>query len=211
MTNTDSRILPRFSPRLILALPLAGLMLMIPKLALAHVCLHVGLHDGPHDGHGFAAGIGHPVGGADHVLAMVAVGIWAALGGGRAVWAMPAAFLAAMLFGGVLGAEGVPLPGVEPLILASIIALGAAAGLAWRPPLMLALVGIAICAVAHGYAHGAEGSAELPFAVGFLIATAALHLVGLAAGYALIKAGQSMAARAAGGGVAMAGLVLAFA
>lgn len=205
MTITDSRILPRFSPRLILALPLAGLMLMIPKLALAHV----GLHDGLHDGHGFAAGIGHPVGGADHVLAMVAVGIWAALGGGRAVWAMPAAFLAAMLFGGVLGAEGVPLPGVEPLILASIIALGAA-GLAWRPPLMLALVGIAICAVAHGYAHGAEGSAELPFAVGFLIATAALHLVGLAAGYALIKAGQSMAARAAGGGVAMAGLVLAF-
>lgn len=202
MTRNDSRTLPRFSSSLIMALPLAGLMLMIPKLALAHVGLH--------DGQGFAAGIGHPIGGADHVLAMVTVGIWAALTGGRAVWAMPAAFLAAMLFGGVLGAQDVPLPGVEPMILASIIVLGAAAGLAWRPPLMLALAGIAVFGVAHGYAHGVEGSAQLPFAVGFLIATAALHAVGLAAGYVMLGTAQGMAARAAAGGAAVVGLVLAF-
>ena len=202
MTPTQSRAVPSLPYRLTLALPMAGLILMIPKLAFAHVGLH--------DGQGFGAGFGHPVGGADHVLAMVTVGLWAALSGGRAAWAMPAMFLAAMLVGGVLGAEGVPLPGVEPMILASIIGLGAAAGLAWRPPLAIALAGIAVFGLAHGYAHGAEGSAEFGYAAGFLLSTALLHLVGLAAGFGLIRAGQSAAARAAGGGAAVAGLVLAF-
>jgi urease accessory protein len=201
MIRTKCSVLSRQPLRLMMALPLAGLLLMIPKLASAHV--------GFHDGSGFGAGLGHPVGGADHVLAMVMVGIWAALSGGRAVWAMPATFLSAMLMGGGLGLAGVPLPGVEPVILASIIILGAAAGLAWRPPLLLALAGVAVFGIAHGHAHGAEGSAEFGYAAGFMLSTALLHLVGLALGFGLIRAGQGVAARAVGGGAAVAGLVLA--
>jgi urease accessory protein len=202
MQQTQNRALFWVPTRLMDSLPIVGLLLMIPNLALAHV--------GMHDGHGFSTGAGHPLNGLDHVLAMVTVGIWAALSGRRAVWAMPASFLVAMLAGGVLAAAGIAFPLAEPTILASIIVLGFAAAVAWRPPLMLALAGMTAFGLAHGYAHGVEGSADIGFVAGFLVSTAALHLLGLAVGFGLIKIEQTRAARAIGGAAALVGLGLAF-
>lgn len=189
--------------RLVAALPLAVLILAVPALAMAH--------PGHEAGDAFASGLGHPVGGLDHVLAMVGVGLWAATTGGRALWAMPLAFVLAMLGGGVAGALGVPFPAVEPMILASIVLLGVAVALALRPPLPLALGGIALFGLAHGHAHGAEGpvSGMALYALGFVLATAALHGAGLLAGLGLARL-NSRAARAMGGGTALAGLALAF-
>lgn len=160
----------------------------------------------------FAAGLAHPLGGADHVLAMVAVGLWAGLAAGRALWAMPASFVAAMLGGGVLGAAGLALPGVEPLILASVIVTGAAAALAIRPPLPLALAVLAVFGAAHGAAHGAEapGAGFQGYAAGFVLATLALHLAGLVLAQALCRLRQGRLARIIGGGAAAGGLALAF-
>lgn len=178
---------------------------ILPAAALAHT--GVGAHGAP-----FVSGLLHPVLGADHLLAMLAVGLLAGMTGGRAAWAYPASFVAAMILGGALGYEGVALPVVEPAILASVVVLGAAAAFALRPPLALACAAIALFGVAHGYAHGLEGPAlgGLPYGAGFVIATTGLHLVGLAAG---LLAGERLpaVARALGGLTAAAGLVLAFA
>ncbi len=188
------------TPLLRRTLPLA--LILMPALAEAHPG-HIGAD-------AFAAGLSHPVSGADHVLAMVAVGLWAALAGGRALWAMPLTFMAAMLAGGLAGAAGLPLPGVEPMILASIIALGVAAALALKPSLIAALPAIAVFGIAHGHAHGAEGGGTPAFAAGILIATAALHLAGLASGLGLSRFGSARVARGLGGATALAGLALAF-
>jgi urease accessory protein len=162
----------------IFLVPFAVSLALWPQLALAHA----GAHEA-----GFVAGMGHPLGGADHVLAMVAVGLWAALTGGVALWAMPLAFVTAMLSGGVLGSLGAPLPGVEPMILASILVLGAAVALALRLPIVVALAVITVFGLAHGFAHGAEGpDSGLPaYAAGFVLATAGLHTAGLSMGLAL--------------------------
>ncbi|GHC61366.1 HupE/UreJ family protein [Neogemmobacter tilapiae] len=179
------------------------LAMLLPTTALAH--------GGHVEGSAFMAGLGHPVGGLDHVLAMVAVGLWAAVTGGRAIWAMPVAFVLAMLAGGALGMAGLPMPGVEPMIVASIVLLGVAAALAFEPPLVLALAGIAVFGVAHGHAHGAEGPGAGMglYALGFALSTAGLHLAGLAAGFGLVKIEQRMLARAAGGAVGLGGMALA--
>ena len=124
-----------------LAVGLATLSLLP---AVAHA------HPGHVEGASLMMGLAHPVGGADHVLAMLAVGLWAAVTGGRGIWAMPAAFLAAMLGGGAMGAAGLELPVAEPMILASSILIGAAAALALRPALPLALAAIAMFGAAHG-------------------------------------------------------------
>lgn len=179
------------------------LAMLLPTAALAH--------PGHFGGSPFMQGMGHPVGGLDHVLAMVAVGLWAAVTGGRAMWTMPLAFVLSMLAGGALGMAGMPMPGVEPMIVASVVLLGVAAALAFQPPLTLALAGIAVFGVAHGHAHGAEGPAAgmATYALGFAIATMGLHLAGLAGGWALVKVEQRMLARAAGGAVGLGGLALA--
>jgi len=176
-------------------------LILAPSTLLAHPG-----HDG---GSPFHAGLTHPVGGLDHVLAMVAVGLWAAVTGGRALWAMPLAFVGAMVLGGAMGMAGIDLPAVEPMILCSVVVLGVATALALRPSLPLALAGIALFGIAHGHAHGAEGPAGqmLPYAAGFVIATAGLHLAGIGAGLAL---GQQRFARALGGAAAVGGLILAF-
>lgn len=141
-----------------------------------------------HAGHGsetpFLSGLAHPLGGADHLLAMLAVGLWAAMLGGRAIYALPGAFVGAMLAGGAMGAAGLPLPGVEPMILASVMALGVAAALALRPALTHAVAFVALFGLFHGHAHGAEGPATglATYAVGFLAATTALHLAGVMLG-----------------------------
>lgn len=178
--------------------------LLAPTAVLAHP---------GHEAGTFLAGISHPVSGADHMLAMVAVGLWAAEIGGRALWAAPATFVAAMLFGGALGAEGIAFPAVEPMIMASIIVLGALVALALRLPLVLALPLLALFGAAHGWAHGAEGpqTGLTAYAAGFTLVTAALHGVGLTVGYALQQIAGRRLTRALGVVTAAAGLTLVFA
>jgi urease accessory protein len=142
-------------------------------------------HLDPAEHGSIAAGFTHPLFGTDHVLAMIAVGLWAALLGGRAVWALPTAFVTAMIAGFALALSGAALPAVEPLILASVIVLGAVVALALRLPLWLSAVLVGAFGVCHGHAHGGEiGSAgELGYAAGFVLATALLHAAGLLIGY----------------------------
>ncbi|MBI3992967.1 MAG: HupE/UreJ family protein [Candidatus Lambdaproteobacteria bacterium] len=134
---------------------------------------------------GFAPGFAHPLGGMDHVLAMVAVGLWAAQRGGRYVWLLPMSFLGVMLAGGLLGVWGMPLPAVESGIAASVAVLGLLIAMAARLSALPTLILVAGFALFHGHAHGTElaaGSAAAAYAAGFATATAALHLAGLALG-----------------------------
>ncbi|WP_199257498.1 HupE/UreJ family protein [Paracoccus binzhouensis] len=151
---------------------------LIPAAALAHPG-HGHAEAGP-----FLAGLSHPLAGADHLLAMVAVGLWAASLGGRAAWALPLCFVLAMVAGGALGAAGVALPLVEPAILASSVVIGAAIALALRAGLAVVLPVVAVFGLVHGHAHGAEGPGQglLAYGAGFVIATALLHLSGIALG-----------------------------
>lgn len=155
----------------------AGLLALASSPALAHL--------DPAEHGSFAAGFTHPLFGTDHVLAMIAVGLWAALQGGRAVWVLPTAFVGAMVAGFVLSLTGVSIPYVEPLILTSVIVLGTAVALALRLPLGLSAALVAVFGLCHGHAHGGEiGLAgELGYAGGFVLATALLHAVGLLIGY----------------------------
>jgi urease accessory protein len=179
----------------------AAALLLTPALAFAHP---------GHGDHGLIAGISHPIGGLDHLLAMLAVGLWAAQQKGAARWALPCTFVATMLIGGLLGFEGLNLPVLESGIAASVLALGLAVALAVRPPLSLAVVATAVFALFHGVAHGLElpdMSSPWTYAVGFVAATAALH----AAGYALVRVLPQAAApvvRLAGAASAATGLWL---
>lgn len=142
-----------------------------------------------HPGHGdtgLEAGVLHPLSGLDHLLAMVAVGLWAAQQKGAARLALPCTFVGSLLIGGLLGFDGLHLPFVETGIAASVLALGLCVALAVRPPLPLAMGATALFALAHGIAHGLELpvlSSPWAYAAGFVGATAALH----AAGYALVR------------------------
>jgi urease accessory protein len=171
-----------------------------------------------HTGHdhvfGFMAGLAHPVSGFDHVLAMVAVGLLAALVGGRGLWMIPGSFVGAMLVGGALGWAGLSLPLVEFAILASVVVLGAAVAFGRGVPLAAAMALSAAFAVFHGYAHGAEmpaAASALSYGLGFVSATALLHAVGLGSGLVADRiaqrAGQA-AVRVGGGAIAALGLVL---
>jgi urease accessory protein len=183
---------------MIRTLPLALTILLIPVMAMAH--------PGHDDTSSFIAGLSHPVFGPDHLLAMIAVGLWAALTGGRALWAYPAAFVVAMLAGGLVGSGAATIPVVEPMILASVMVIGAAAALTLRVTLWAALPALALFGLAHGYAHGLEGPGGAEYALGFVIATGALH----GAGIALARLGL-FTGRLLGAGVAVAGVVLAVA
>lgn len=152
--------------------------LLLPALALAHV------GQGDMSG-GFVAGFAHPILGLDHVVAMIAVGLWGAQLGAPAIWILPVTFPLVMAFGGLLGGLGVDLPGVEIGIAASAVVLGLMVALALRPPLWVAGVLVGLFAVFHGYAHGAElpeSADPLTYALGFVIATGGLHLIGIAIG-----------------------------
>jgi urease accessory protein len=154
--------------------PILALLMLAASPAIAHV------------GHGsttsFTAGLGHPLGGLDHVTAMVMAGLWAGLKGGRALWIWPAVFVGAMLLGGALGMAGVPVPFVEPGILASVVALGLLVALAVDLPVAVGAAILAVFAVFHGHAHGSEVAETLngvEYMAGFALATAALHLAGI--------------------------------
>ena len=160
--------------------------------------------------HGFQAGLLHPLFGVDHVLAMVAVGLWAGLVGGRARLAYPLAFVAMMVVAGLWGMSGATLPGVEIGIAVSVIVLGLAIALKATPPLAAGAAACAIFAIFHGHAHGAElpdGAGALGYAAGFVLATAALHGVGLALAEMLAQRAPLLA-RVAGGGLVLAGVAI---
>jgi len=162
-----------------LPLPLAtfALALLWPLAGLAHI------QSG--EAGGFVSGLSHPVSGLDHVLAMVAVGLWGAQLGAPAIWMLPVAFPMMMAFGGMLGLIGMPLPGVEIGIAVSAIVLGALVMGEVRPPLKVAVLIVAFFAVFHGHAHGTElqpGQNAMLYSLGFVIATGLLHATGIAIG-----------------------------
>jgi len=167
-----------------------------------------------HVGHGVAfsggEGFAHPFSGLDHVAAMIAVGLWSVIGGGRRVWAWPAAFVATMLASAAAAKAGLALPHVEPAISASVLVLGLLVAAAVSAPVWLGAVVVAAFAVAHGHAHGAEAPAAgfALYAAGFAAATALVHLAGIAGGQALERLAGRMPVRALGGATAALGLVL---
>jgi len=176
-------------------------LLLTPAIAFAHP---------GHGDNGLIAGLSHPIFGLDHLLAMLAVGLWAAQQQGAARWALPCTFVGTMLIGGMLGFEGLELPALESGIAASVLALGLAVTLAVRPPLSMAVGATALFALFHGVAHGLElpeMSSPWAYAGGFVVATAALH----AAGYALVRVLPTAAApviRVAGAASAATGVWL---
>ena len=185
---------------------LAAASVLTPVAALAHT--------GAGDTHGVVHGFMHPVTGLDHVLAMVAVGILAALLGGRAIWLVPASFVALAAAGGLLGVQGVPAPFVEFGISASVVLLGLAIALQARLPLGWTAGLVGLFGLYHGYAHGAEMPADasgFAYGAGFLAATAMLHIAGIGLGLGIAHMARRSATRfaqAGGAAVALAGIVL---
>lgn len=150
---------------------------------------------------GFVSGFEHPISGLDHVLAMVAVGLWGAQLGRPAIWLLPVTFPMVMAVGGFLGLIGVPLPGSEIAIALSGVALGAAVMLELRPPLPLAATIVGVFGLFHGYAHGAElppGQNALLYSLGFVMATGLLHACGITIGLAYRWSWGRLALRGAG-------------
>ena len=179
---------------------LFALQLVATTAAQAHTGEDIG---------GFLSGAMHPISGWDHVVAMVAVGLWGAFLGRPAIWILPVVFPLVMAFGGALGVLGVPVPHVETGIALSAIVLGLAVAVALRAPLWLATTMVAIFAVFHGHAHGTElpGAANpFAYAFGFVVATGCLHILGILFGL-LVRwpAGQYLV-RASGVVIALAGL-----
>ena len=170
-------------------------------------------HLNPAEHGSFAAGFSHPLFGLDHILVMIAVGLWAAQIGGRALWVVPTAFVSMMAVGFALAVAGVGLPFVEPAILASVVALGLLVAMAVRLDIAASAAIVGVFALFHGHAHGGElGSAgALAFSVGFILATAALHVAGIGLGIALQRlSGSGLLARILGGLTALAGTALIF-
>jgi urease accessory protein len=178
----------------------ATMLLLCAVPALAHTGSSTG---------GFIGGFAHPLFGLDHVVAMVAVGLWGAFLGPPAIWLLPIVFPLVMAFGGVIGILGVPLPGVETAIALSAVVLGTMVALAARPPLWVAALIVGAFAIFHGHAHGAElppGADVVAYSVGFVVATGMLHLTGIVIGLlARWRAGR-IAVRTAGGAIALAGV-----
>jgi urease accessory protein len=162
---------------LMLTAILGAMLLLWPLAAWAHVSSG--------EAGGFLSGLSHPVSGLDHVVAMIAVGLWGAQLGMPALWVLPVAFPMLMAFGGMLGLIGIPLPGVEIGIALSAVVLGALVLGRVRLPLALAVAVVAFFAVFHGHAHGTEleaGQNAMLYSLGFVIATGLLHGVGIAIG-----------------------------
>lgn len=190
-----------------------SLAALVLALAAALLPAAAGAHSGADGAGGFASGFLHPLAGLDHVLAMVAVGLWGAQLGPPALWVLPVAFPLVMALGGVAGIVGLPLPSVEWGIALSVIVLGAAIALDQRPRLALAAVVVAFFAVFHGYAHGAELPAQagpLAYSAGFVVATGMLHLTGIGLGLVTHLPKGLPVLRAGGSAIAVAGLYLAW-
>lgn len=183
-----------------------ALAFLVPAVALAHT------------GHGatggFAHGFVHPIFGMDHVLAMVAVGLFAGQLGGRALWLVPAAFVGVMALGGALGVAGIAVPAVEIGIALSVVVLGAAVAFRLKAPVALAMILVGAFAVFHGHAHGTEmpeTAVGLAYGAGFMLATALLHGAGIGLGFLAAKAAEArgtLLVRGLGGAMSAFGLVI---
>ena len=185
-------------------LALAAAALLLPTVALAHT--GIGATGG------FAYGFLHPITGLDHILAMVTVGIFAWQLGGRALWLVPATFVAVMALGGALGVAGSGLPFVELGIALSVVVLGATVAAGVKAPVAAAMALAGVFAIFHGHAHGAEMPGTvggLAYGAGFTLATGLVHLAGIGIGMLIGRAGDrygQVAVRSAGGCVALAGI-----
>jgi len=178
----------------------------LPSLAHAHVGAgHVS---------GWAHGLAHPIGGLDHVCAMIAVGLWATQMGGRAVWLVPLTFVTVMALGGVLGMAAVPLVYTEQGIVMSLLVLGVLIAAAVRLPLAVSAAVVGVFALCHGYAHGAEmpqSASGFAYAAGFMLATALLHASGIGIALLAGKTGRAEWLRLAGVAITLCGGGLLFA
>ncbi|MCV9961340.1 HupE/UreJ family protein [Pararhizobium sp. BT-229] len=187
--------------------------LLLAAVALAASTAPAFAHLDPAEHGSLMAGFTHPLSGLDHILVMIAVGLWAAQIGGRALWAVPSAFIGTMAFGFALAMTGVHLPFVEPAILASVVTLGLLVAMAVRLQTAACVAVVGVFALFHGYAHGGElgAAGALPFSAGFVIATALLHVagIGLGLGIGRLSSGQ-MISRILGGLTAFAGVALIF-
>jgi urease accessory protein len=173
---------------------------LFSEIALAHQGGVIG---------GFTSGFTHPILGWDHVIAMVAVGLWGAFLGMPALWVLPVVFPLVMAFGGALGVLGIPVPSIETGIAVSSIVLGLMVAFAVRPPIWIAAVIVAAFAIFHGHAHGTElpGAANpITYSLGFVIATGLLHLLGIAFGLLVRWPLGKIAVQAGGGVIAVLGV-----
>lgn len=184
---------------------LIGLLvvLLTPSSAFAHTGLG--------DTSGLWNGLAHPLGGLDHLCAMIGVGLWAAQRGGRALWLVPLAFLLVMALGGLLGAMAVGLPLVEQGIVASVLMLGIFIAASVRMPLVVSAMIVGTFALFHGHAHGAEMQptySGLAYGIGFLASTALLHLCGIGFGLVARQSGAAWLVRYAGAAIMLCGIYL---
>lgn len=176
----------------------------LPSIALAHT--------GIGQATGFTHGFWHPIGGVDHILAMVAVGLWATQSGGRTLWVFPCVFVGIMSLGAALKFTGIPAPLIEEWILISIFILGILIAGAFKISLLYSSLIVGLFAIVHGYAHGAEipeSISAVSYAVGFALATAMLHLAGIGLGMFMQKINLQTINRFAGAVIAMSGIYLA--
>lgn len=158
------------------SIPTVIVFLFIPLLLMAH------------DGHGssFTSGLIHPILGLDHLLAMLSVGILSAQIGGKAIWSVPAVFVGVMLFGGLMGIGSENFSFIEPAIALSVIALGIAIAFNEKLPLLMTMAFVGFFGFNHGFAHGVEMpqlAHTFLYAVGFILGTTIIHLVGVGIGY----------------------------
>jgi urease accessory protein len=182
---------------------LLAVLAFTPVLAQAHPI--------PGEVHSLMGGFSHPLSGLDHILAMVAVGLWAAQLGGRAMYLVPAAFVSLMTVGGAMGMAGIHLPMVETGILVSILVLGLLIAAAVRLPAVAGMAIVGLFALFHGHSHGTElpaAATGLTYAIGFILATALLHTCGIGLGLLAQKKLPAPAIRLAGAAIVVAGICL---
>jgi urease accessory protein len=194
--NGDARSASR------LAISILALCALLPGSALGHV------ESGVTGDGGFVSGLVHPVTGLDHVVAMVAVGLWGAILGAPAIWVLPIAFPLIMTAGAVLGILAVPVPAIDLGIAVSGIVLGSMVAANARPPLAIAFLVVALFAIYHGHPHGAalpDFGVPILYAAGFVVATGLLHLAGIAFGLLYRWPAGKTAVRVLGAGIAAAG------
>lgn len=180
---------------------LVPLLLLAPSCAFAHI--------ESAQATSFVTGLQHPWSGLDHVLAMIAVGLWGAQLGNPAIWVLPVTFPLVMALGALLGLLGMPLPGIEIGIAASAILLGAMVVAEVRPKLIVAVLLVGFFAIFHGHAHGTElpaGQSGMLYSMGFVIATGILHGIGIALGLAHRWPAGKLALRGAGAMIAVMGV-----
>ena len=179
---------------------LALFAISLPSLAHAHT--------GAGDASGWIHGLAHPIGGLDHVCAMIAVGLWAAQMGGRTVWLVPLTFVAVMALGGALGMAAVPLAFTEQGLVMSLLVLGVLIAAAIRLPLAVSAAVVGVFALCHGYAHGTEmpqSASGLAYAAGFMLSTALLHASGIGMALFAGRTGRAQWLRLAGVAITLCG------